>query len=80
MEQALYLNDSYLKEFDATVKEVNNEKFIVLDNTAFYPKSGGQPNDTGTITTENGEAYKVIFCGKFSGKVIAAIPGNFVRS
>ena len=40
--QTLYMKDSYMKEFEATVKEVNNGKFIVLDKTAFYPKSGGQ--------------------------------------
>lgn len=68
MQGALYLEDSYLKEFEAEVKEVSNDNFIVLDKTAFYPKGGGQPNDTGTMKTES-EEYKVVFCGKFSGKI-----------
>lgn len=65
----LYLVDSYMKEFDATIKEVSQDRFIILDNTAFYPKSGGQPNDTGTITSQDGKQYKVIFVGKFNNQI-----------
>jgi alanyl-tRNA synthetase len=46
----LYYNDSYLREFDARVTAVENEgRTIYLDRTAFYPSSGGQPNDLGTL-------------------------------
>src|SRR5215203_34281 len=48
----LYYTDPYLVEFDAVVREVVPQKDrwkIVLDRTAFYPTSGGQPFDTGTI-------------------------------
>jgi misacylated tRNA(Ala) deacylase len=69
MENPLYMEDSFLKEFDAEVKEVNDSKFIVLNNTAFYPNSGGQPHDTGIIKTESGDEYKVVFVGKFSGNI-----------
>ena len=65
----LYLEDSYLKEFTATVQEVNNDKFVVLDKTAFYQKSGGQPHDTGTIRNESGEEFKVVFVGNFDGQI-----------
>lgn len=58
-----------MKEFDAIVKEVNQDKFIVLDNTAFYPNSGGQPHDTGKLITESGEEYDVVYVGKFSGQI-----------
>src|SRR5438105_3985421 len=50
--ERLYYNDPYLLEFDATVverKPVGDRLGIVLDKTAFYPTSGGQPNDLGTI-------------------------------
>lgn len=54
MTELLFQTDSYLKEFDATVVEVNHqETAIVLDRTAFYPGGGGQPNDVGTILVAN---------------------------
>lgn len=68
MESALYMNDSYLKEFEAVVEGVKDDKFIVLDKTAFYPTGGGQPHDTGILAC-NGEEYIVVYCGKFSGKI-----------
>ncbi|MDZ7336344.1 MAG: alanyl-tRNA editing protein [candidate division KSB1 bacterium] len=50
MTQLLYQTDSYLKEFQASVIEINSaENSIALDRTAFYPGGGGQPNDLGTI-------------------------------
>lgn len=63
-----YMEDCYLKEFETAVKEVNKEKFVVLENTIFYPNSGGQPHDEGTLVTETGEVYKVVYVGKFSGQ------------
>ena len=52
MTERLYYDDSYLTEFDAEVvrAELRNGKNIVaLNRSAFYPTSGGQPYDTGTI-------------------------------
>ena len=68
MENALYMNDSYLKEFEANVESVKDDKFVVLDSTAFYPTGGGQPHDTGLMIC-NGEEYPVVYVGKFSGKI-----------
>ena len=48
MTEALYLKDSYLKEFDAKIMKVEGNK-IILNQTAFYPESGGQPCDYGKI-------------------------------
>lgn len=50
--ERLYYTDPYLVEFDAVVREAvpqSDRWKIVLDRTAFYPTSGGQPFDTGTI-------------------------------
>ncbi len=70
MTEALYLKDSYLNKWDAKVVEVKDGKFIVLDQTAFYPSSGGQPHDTGTIVAKSsGEKFNVIFVGKFDGVI-----------
>ena len=48
----LYYTDSYLIEFDAVVREIvkRGDRWVAtLDRTAFYPTSGGQPFDTGTL-------------------------------
>jgi len=68
MTEALYMKDSYLKKWDAKVVSVKDDKYIVLDKTAFYPKGGGQPWDEGYIT-RNGEKFKVVYVGKFSGEI-----------
>jgi alanyl-tRNA synthetase len=59
--QRLYYDDSYLQNFDARLEECVSAGplatgsgtvavwEVVLDRTAFYPTSGGQPNDVGKI-------------------------------
>jgi alanyl-tRNA synthetase len=50
MTERLYYTDSYLRTFDAhVVDRANDSRTIYLDRTAFYPTSGGQPFDTGTL-------------------------------
>ncbi len=68
MTEALFFEDSYLKESPATVVSVKDGKFVVLDQTIFYAKGGGQPNDTGRII-KGEEAYEVVYVGKFSGEI-----------
>ncbi|TFF85550.1 MAG: alanyl-tRNA editing protein [Promethearchaeota archaeon] len=68
MESPLYLEDSYLKTWKSKVISVSEGKFIILSETAFYPKGGGQPYDKGIIR-KNGKEYKVLYVGKFSGKI-----------
>lgn len=48
MTELLYLTDSYLREFDATVTAAEENR-VVLNRTAFYPGGGGQPHDTGVL-------------------------------
>ena len=68
MKNALYMTDSYLKEFEAVVESVKDDKFVILNQTAFYASGGGQPHDTGSMIC-NGEEYPVVFVGKFSGQI-----------
>lgn len=61
MTQRLYYNDSFLYDFRASVLDTQELKrdgnqsiwAVKLDRTAFYPTSGGQPFDTGRLTTES---------------------------
>ena len=68
MTEALYMKDSYLKNWDAKVVSVKDDKYIILDKTAFYPKGGGQPWDEGYII-KDGEKFNVVYVGKFSGEI-----------
>ena len=50
MSERLYYTDSYLRKFRALVTGRSADgRRIYLDRTAFYPASGGQPHDTGSI-------------------------------
>ena len=52
MTDRLYYTDSYSHEFDATVLSVeasDGRGRVQLDRTCFYPTSGGQPHDIGTL-------------------------------
>jgi alanyl-tRNA synthetase len=52
MTERLYYRDAEALEFDACVAETveaDGRPAVVLDRTAFYPTSGGQPFDTGRL-------------------------------
>ena len=53
MTTRLYYSDSSLCRFDASITEAgtlpDGRAFVVLDRTAFYPTSGGQPHDIGRL-------------------------------
>jgi misacylated tRNA(Ala) deacylase len=68
MTKALYLGDSYLRECNSKVVSVKDHKYLVLDQTIFYPKGGGQAWDKGFLL-KDGERYNVIFVGKFGGEI-----------
>jgi alanyl-tRNA synthetase len=61
MTDRLYYNDSFLYDFRASVLDIRELKrdgtqstwAVRLDRTAFYPTSGGQPFDMGTINTQS---------------------------
>jgi alanyl-tRNA synthetase len=69
MAERLYYGDSFLTSFDAVVTDIRlvsqagGESLwqIALDRSAFYPTSGGQPFDKGTLTatSRNGAVLEV---------------------
>jgi alanyl-tRNA synthetase len=74
--ERLYYNDPYLLEFDANVIEtrsVGDKCGVVLDRTAFYPTSGGQPYDLGTL---NETPLVDCFEEEETGKVVHVVDGT----
>jgi len=57
--RTLYYEDPYLREFKARVLQVLNDKYVVLDQTAFYPEGGGQPSDQGFLKFNGGQTEVV---------------------
>ncbi len=65
----LYYRDSFVRAFVANVTDIRETSRndgvsiwqIALDHTAFYPTSGGQPHDIGTLraTSRNGAVLEV---------------------
>jgi len=61
MTTRLYYHDSFLYDFDAEVLEATERPrpAVVLDRTVFYPTSGGQVFDTGSIELPDGSKLRV---------------------
>ena len=74
MTNILCYEDSYLKEFDATVTAVA-AKGVVLDRTAFYPGGGGQPADSGVLSAGDAE-YRVKRVARDKGAYVHEISGD----
>ncbi|MBN9654756.1 alanyl-tRNA editing protein [Halobacillus sp. GSS1] len=52
MTRKLYYEDVYMMNFDSKVTRTDEDErglYVVLEETAFYPTGGGQPNDEGTL-------------------------------
>ena len=73
MTKLLYHKDSYLKECTATVIETktneSGKSILFLDQTIFYPSGGGQPHDTGIITSMDGKTAHVLAVLNKDGQV-----------
>ena len=71
MTELLFQDESYLKEFEATITEMV-EGGAVLDRSAFYIGGGGQPCDTGVLI-HDGHEHIVTKVGRKEGKIVHQI-------
>ena len=87
MTERLHLDDSYVLDFEARVldtSEHDGRPAVVLDRTAFYAESGGQPWDTGTlgeakvvaVLEENGALLHVLDRPLSEGPVRGQVDGE----
>ena len=73
MTDRLYSTDAYLDRCDARVVAATPAG-VVLDRTVAYARGGGQPGDTGILTTDAGELVIVdTFVDRESGELIHAL-------
>jgi alanyl-tRNA synthetase len=84
MAERLYYTDSFLREFDARVLAATPAGAgtaggagfeVVLDRTAFYPASGGQPSDTGRL----GPARVVEVVERADGEIVHLVDREIPR-
>lgn len=68
MTKELFLTDAYLKECEAAVLEVEEDK-VYLDQTVFYPTGGGQEHDTGVLL-QDGQTFEVYRVKRESGRIV----------
>ena len=59
MTEEIFRDDAYAQSCTANVLEAD-ERGVILDRTVFYSEGGGQPGDTGTITTADGSSVRVV--------------------
>lgn len=74
MTELLYVTDSYVKEFDASVVE-QVDGGVILNRTAFYPGGGGQPCDVGFLA-DGAHTWPVTAVKKVDGWPVHFIAGD----
>ena len=75
----LYYEDQYMQNFQAKIIYIQ-DKYLVLDKTAFYPRAGGQNDDTGHIVLETGEKIKVLNVRKIKGIIVHVLEKPMPKS
>jgi alanyl-tRNA synthetase len=79
MTDRLYYRDSFLYEFDARVLESfarDGRHAVVLDRTAFYPTSGGQVHDLGTLTVGDQQIAITEVADEEDGRILHFASGS----
>ncbi len=71
----LYYKDPFQREFQGKVIAVFDDKFVVLDQTCFYPEGGGQPGDIGVLQVSSGPV-KVVDTQKIGRVIVHVVDGK----
>jgi alanyl-tRNA synthetase len=74
----LYYEFPYMKSFSAKVLKIIDSKYIVLDQTCFYPEGGGQKSDTGVLNFRE-FSLKVIDTQKIGNIVVHLVEGESIK-
>jgi len=77
MTEKIYYRDSYQRSFSAVVKAKQDDfegAMVQLDQTCFYPTSGGQPCDRGQLA-----GFEVLVVEEEGGAVLHLLQGNRVE-
>ncbi len=77
MTEPLFMTDPYRKSVTARVIALTEEGGIVLDRTIFYPRSGGQPGDSGTLDLGD-QRIAIATAVKGEGGAIVLVPAEAV--
>ncbi len=73
--EAVYYADAYTRQFEARVQAVFEDRYVVLDRTAFYPEGGGQLADMGVLGF-NGQEAHVVDVRKVGNVIVHAVKGD----
>jgi len=75
MTKLLFRQDAYLREAKGHVVAITSEGGIVLDQTIFYPTSGGQPGDSGALSWGGG-GMEIATAIKGEGDTVVLVPAE----
>lgn len=81
MTERLYYTDAYCARFEARVVDTADDATrVYLDRSAFYPTSGGQPHDTGSLggvavtdVVDEGDRVAHLLASPLAGEVVEGI-------
>lgn len=76
MTERLYYWDAYTTAFTAVIRDIttaHQRQGVILDRTYFYPTSGGQPHDTGTL---NGQPVVDVSIREADGAIVHWVAGE----
>ncbi|MDP5084310.1 MAG: alanyl-tRNA editing protein [Yoonia sp.] len=75
MTELLFRKDAYAREAIGKVTAITSEGGIVLDGSVFYPTSGGQPGDSGSLRWDGGE-IEIATAVKGQGDDLVLVPAE----